>query len=235
MKKEFKIGDWVEVLPEDVFYHNSEKGPQELVNIGVDISNETVYYLKFKNGIINSYTKIKRSKKPVENKLENTCIKVLSKKHGAKVVEYYKSLGVDTVGIEGSCVNRYYGLFNGIFDHYDTPKGSRVIELPEDVVKTKSLEYPRVMMVSQDRVFWVKRVVFMEKCEKFLVWADSESLKEAENVRKTSTWAYAKEVEEEKKEKNNDLIISDDIELSRNNLVKILNMAIVHLEKLKVV
>ena len=66
MKKEFKVGDWVEVLPEDKYYHNSEKEPQQITNISVNAFGETAYILKFKNGSINSYTKIKKCKKPVK-------------------------------------------------------------------------------------------------------------------------------------------------------------------------
>lgn len=131
--------------------------------------------------------------------LENTCIKVLSTEHGAKVIEYYKSLGVDVADhLEGSCVGRYYGLFDGTFDHYSTPKNSKVIELPEDVIDTKpkTLEYPRVMLVSVDNADWQKRVVFMEKCGRFLAWCNVETLEGAENMYMTTDWKYAKEIEE---------------------------------------
>ena len=93
-------------------------------------------------------------------------------------------------------------MFDGIFDHYEKPKGSRVIELPEDVVKTKSLEYPRVMLVSEHSKDWKKRVVFMEKNGKFIPWSAVETLEKAETVLSTVCWEYAKEIEEEKERSN---------------------------------
>ena len=58
--------------------------------------------------------------------------------------------------------------------------------------------YPKVMLVSNDRINWVKRVVFMEKCGYFIAWSSAETPKECESAMRTSPWKYAKDIEEPK-------------------------------------
>ncbi len=74
--------------------------------------------------------------------MENRVIKVLTKEHGKKVIEWWKSQGVDTGDYKGStseeegfkCI--YFGVINGKFSNYfiDTVKydNAKIIELPED-------------------------------------------------------------------------------------------------------
>jgi hypothetical protein len=69
--------------------------------------------------------------------MKNQCIKVLNEEHGKKVIEYFKSLGVDTI-CKGDCIGWHYGIFNGRFNFYDGPYDSEVIELP-----TKESEFKR--------------------------------------------------------------------------------------------
>lgn len=54
---EIKVGDWVEVLPTDAFYDNSEKCPQEVIRINTP---GLPYQLKFSNGSQNAYTQVKK-------------------------------------------------------------------------------------------------------------------------------------------------------------------------------
>lgn len=61
-------------------------------------------------------------------------------------------------------------------------------------------EYPKVMWVSEDGKNWLQRVVFMEKCGKYLAWIDAESLEEAEGVYRMINWKYAKTFEKLTKE-----------------------------------
>lgn len=61
-------------------------------------------------------------------------------------------------------------------------------------------KYPRVMWVSDDGETWLQRVVFMEKCGKYLAWKDAESLEEAEGVYRMTDWKYAKTFEKLTKE-----------------------------------
>ena len=62
------------------------------------------------------------------------------------------------------------------------------------------LQYPRVMLVSDDKKNWFKRVVLVEKGKRFIAWSDAETLEEAENVYYTKCWFFAKDVEPEKSE-----------------------------------
>ena len=79
--------------------------------------------------------------------------------------------------------------------------GVDTVNLPTHSVKEflkPESEYPKVMKVS---MFPIKtkeqfenaktRVVFMEKCGKFIAWEHSETLEESKNVLKTYTWEYA--------------------------------------------
>ena len=125
--------------------------------------------------------------------MDNKVIKVLYKEHGAKVIEFWKQY-CDTRLLKGDGIGSYYGIINGRFDiwhiNYVQKSNAEIIELPEE--KT----YPRVMLVSHDNIYWDKRrVVFMEKCGKFLAWTDAETIEDAEKVKETCCWNYAKELE----------------------------------------
>ena len=124
--------------------------------------------------------------------MNNKVIKVLDREHGKKVIEFFKQY-CDTGRMIGDTVGRYYGIINGQFDFWAANEVRRynaeIIELPEE--KT----YPRVMLVSDDKMTWGKRVVFMEKKEGFLAWAYAETFEEAEKSTSTTFWKYAKEIE----------------------------------------
>ena len=136
--------------------------------------------------------------------MKNQVIEVLNKEHGKKVIEYWKSRGVDTTYFVGVCTKesflgsetRFYGVTDGKFDKYTEEDVSyynaEIIELPEE--KT----YPRVMMVSFDSENWHKRVVFMKKCGRYLAWDNAETVEEAENQVNSVAWRFAKDIEEPK-------------------------------------
>ena len=108
--------------------------------------------------------------------MNNKVIKVLDKEHGKKVIEFWKQY-CDTGLWKGDAIGDYYGIINGKFDNWILDEvricNAEIIELPEE--KT----YPRVMLVSDDKIDWKKRVVFMEKKEGFLAWKFVETLEEA--------------------------------------------------------
>ena len=134
--------------------------------------------------------------------MKNQVIEVLNREHGMKVIEYWKSKGVDTGDVNGSCNKadndrfRYYGLINNCFSGYKLEYcesfNAEIIELPEE--KT----YPRVMMVSANEVVWYKRVVFMKKCGKYLAWNKAETIQDSESIFWQTAWNYAKDIEEPK-------------------------------------
>jgi hypothetical protein len=82
--------------------------------------------------------------------MKNQVIKVLNADHGKKVIEYWKSLGIET-DYQGQCSEEtndymiYYGVINDLFDNYDLVfvqrTNAEIIELPEE--KT----FPRKMLV----------------------------------------------------------------------------------------
>lgn len=59
-KEEFEVGDWVVVLPEDEYYCNAEQGKAQQI---AEIYKEDLlpYYLKFSDGSINNYKKIRKA------------------------------------------------------------------------------------------------------------------------------------------------------------------------------
>lgn len=134
--------------------------------------------------------------------MKNQVIEVLDREHGRKVIEYWKSKGVNTsvmMGVrtkKGGDLCRYYGVIDGCFECYTerqaAENNAEIIELPEE--KT----YPRVMMVSFDSENWHKRVVFMKKCGRYLAWDNAETVEEAENQVNSVAWRFAKDIEEPK-------------------------------------
>lgn len=136
--------------------------------------------------------------------MKNQVIEVLNKEHGKKVIEYWESKGVDTKYFVGFCTKesflssetRFYGVINGKFGNYTEEYVSycnaEIIELPEEKV------YPKVMMVSFNSENWFRRVVFMEKCGRYLAWDNAETVEEAENQVNSVAWSFAKDIEEPK-------------------------------------
>lgn len=132
--------------------------------------------------------------------MKNQVIEVLNREHGRKVIEYWKSKGIDTSVMMGVCTKkgcdlcRYYGVIDNCFDVYSerqaAENGAEIIELPKE-----ENPFPRVMLVSNDECEWYKRVVFMKKCDRFLAWDKAETIEESESVYGHTSWRYAKEVE----------------------------------------
>ena len=134
--------------------------------------------------------------------MKNQVIKVLNKKHVKKVIKYWESKGVNTMGMSGSSTKKdcqegiYYGVINNMFNCYSInfvrKHNAEIIELP--IEKT----YPRVMMVSLDEENWFKRVVFMCKNGRYLAWNHAGTVEEAEKEVVSTAWLFAKEIEEPK-------------------------------------
>ena len=124
--------------------------------------------------------------------MNNKVIKVLDEEHGKKVIKFWKQY-CNTSVMRGDTVGSYYGVINGRFDFWDIDElknyNAEIIELPEE--KT----YPRVMLVSDDKIKWYKGVVFMKKNGGFLAWEFAETLEEAEKIVGTGFWMYAKEID----------------------------------------
>lgn len=68
-------------------------------------------------------------------------------------------------------------------------------------LKYPKTSYPRVMMVGNSYPLTRKRVVFMEKCGKFLTWDSADNLKDAENAILVTSWKYAEDIKPENPQK----------------------------------
>lgn len=132
--------------------------------------------------------------------MKNQVIEVLDKEHGKKVIEYWKSKGVNTsvmMGVrtkKGGDLCRYYGVIDGCFDCYSerqaAENNAEIIELPKE-----ENSFPRVMLVNDGGNEWRKRVVFMRKNDRYLAWNNAETVEESEYIYEAIAWRYAKEVE----------------------------------------
>ena len=132
--------------------------------------------------------------------MKNQVIEVLNREHGRRVIEYWKSKGVNTsvmMGVrtkKGGDLCRYYGVIDGIFDCYSereaAENNAEIIELPEEN------SFPRVMLVNNGGITWHKRVVFMKKCNRYLAWNKAETIEESESICGQTAWRYAKELPE---------------------------------------
>lgn len=134
--------------------------------------------------------------------MKNQVIKVLNRAHGKKVIDYWKSKGVNTVCYSGYYTEEdgnhaiYYGVINGNFNNYDlaTVKeyNAEIIELP------KENQYPKLMWVSDfPGGVRKKRVVFMEKRGTYLSWSSAETIEESLESIHVTTWAHAEDIQEE--------------------------------------
>ena len=133
--------------------------------------------------------------------MKNQVIEVLDMEHGNKVIDYWKSIGVDTLGMSGSQTKkgdylwRYYGVIDNCFDVYSerqaAENNAEIIELPKE-----ENSFPRVMLVNNGGNEWRKRVVFMKKCDRYLAWNKAETIEESECVYESTYWCYAKELPE---------------------------------------
>lgn len=100
--------------------------------------------------------------------MKNQVIEVLDLEHGKKVIEYWKSKGVNTNLYVGSCTRkygvsrRYYGVIYGCFGRYSEEQvvanNAEIIELPTESPKEEKT-FPKVMLVSDDAVGWNQAVV----------------------------------------------------------------------------
>ena len=101
---------------------------------------------------------------------------------------------------------------NGGFKHLSTPEGEgwwrEVLTGNFNLFfqrYPKTASYPKVMMVSNSLINpdnpGKQRVVFMEKCGKFIAWNSVTTLEESERVTTTTDWDYAKDIESENPQK----------------------------------
>lgn len=100
--------------------------------------------------------------------MKNQVIEVLDQEHGKKVIEYWKSKGIDTSDVlairtkKGGDLFRYYGVINGCFGFHSEKQAvinnAEIILLPTEKYEEEKT-FPRMMMVSDDNIHWDKRVV----------------------------------------------------------------------------
>ena len=137
--------------------------------------------------------------------MKNQVIEVLDLEHGKRVIEYWKSKGVNTNLYVGSCTRkygvsrRYYGVIYGCFGRYSEEQvvanNAEIIELPKEE-KT----FPRVMLVSDDTVVWNQAVVECLRGGYAFAAINYSSVEEYENTLKRGAsvpfffWKYHKEL-----------------------------------------
>ena len=116
-------------------------------------------------------------------------------------------------------LNKYYWTLN---DTTNLPSHS-----VKEFLKPEN-EYPKVMKVS---MFPIKtkeqfenaktRVVFMEKCGKFIAWLDVNTIEKSENVTYTAVWDYAVELDWKPEEETKPLKLTMEQIAEKFNVEKI--------------
>jgi NTP pyrophosphatase (non-canonical NTP hydrolase) len=90
-----------------------------------------------------------------------------------------------------------------VTDHLNKINKKELEQIEQKVMKKieeiNQSQYPKVMWVSnyEDFRHKCKRVVFMEKINKFLAWSTAKTLEEAEKVIDVTVWDYAKDIDTE--------------------------------------
>lgn len=166
--------------------------------------------------------------------MRNQVIEVLNREHGKKVIEYWKSKGVDTKDMDGSNTRekgiafRYYGVIDEYFYCYSIESvknvNAEIIELPTELPKEES-SFPRVMLVSDDAVTWNKAVAVCLRGGFAFATTIHSSVEEYEDALKRGGsvpfyfWKYHKE-------------LSDGHKVSKAKIAEVFNIP---LDKLEIV
>ncbi len=137
--------------------------------------------------------------------MNNTVIKVKNKEHGKKVIEWFKSKGIDTGFFSGNVSEEdgqeyvYYGVVDNIFSNLSHKEVMRhnanIIELPQEEIPT--LGNGILMEVSYDPEFKrsYKRFVIGKLDKGYLCWSFTE--KEGDIDSRPTTWfPYARPIQE---------------------------------------
>ena len=89
-------------------------------------------------------------------------------------------------------------------------------------------EYPKVMKVSNKPIETLEefknantRVVFMEKCGKFIAWLHVDTIEKSENVTSTAVWNYAVDLDWQPKEESKPLKLTMEQIAEKFNVEKI--------------
>ena len=89
-------------------------------------------------------------------------------------------------------------------------------------------EYPKVMKVSNNPIETLEdfkyantRVVFMEKCGKFIAWLDADTIEKSENITVASYWNYAVDLDWQPKEESKPLKLTMEQIAEKFNVEKI--------------
>lgn len=136
--------------------------------------------------------------------MKNQVIKVLNEEHGKRVIKFWQSKGVNTTSYLGDATEQnnneyiYYGIIDDKFGNYlfSVIKHNNV----EIIELSNENTYPKVMWVWGNDIInpkTCKRVVFMEKCGKYLAWRNSETIKDSMNEPYVTIWHNAEDILEE--------------------------------------
>lgn len=116
----------------------------------------------------------------------------------------YEQTGTTNVAVFEKKI--FSGKLNGGFDWDQSTEGR---DFWNKILREGKIEhfytvypkYPKVMRVSNIPINGGNkgelRVVFMEKCGKFVAWVNAETIEDAEEETDSCGWEYAKDVEEE--------------------------------------
>lgn len=142
--------------------------------------------------------------------MENSVIKVLNRRHGLKVLNYFDLQGVDTANFWGNCTEEsngiaiYYGVINDKFSNYTLEEvkayNAKIIELPIE----NSRPFPKPMIVSMfpfgNSAYNTQTRVVVAAGDGYAVGVDyCDSLddyikRQKENTLRYTLWKYHQEI-----------------------------------------
>ena len=109
--------------------------------------------------------------------------------------------------------------------------GADTPNLPSHSVKEflkQENEYPKVMKVSNNPIKTLEdfkyantRVVFIEKCGKFIAWLNADTIEKSENVTSTTAWNYAVDLDWQPEEETKPLKLTMEQIAQKFNVEKI--------------
>lgn len=139
--------------------------------------------------------------------INNIVCQVLNPEHGAKVIEAFKALGVDTA-FDGSAVGSYYGTIDGKFKSTSFLTGLTEFTLEQlQAMAQPKLTFPREMMVwdegGADEPKKRTVIAFFDKC--YHAIADETAISSTYGCYSVVKWQYASEIPAKKQHTQKEL------------------------------
>ena len=142
------------------------------------------------------------------------------------MISELRGLNTELLNLEAQKEEENYTIYKAEqFLTQETETMNTIVNINPD---TSENEYPKVMKVSAQPINTKKefqkantRVVFMEKCGKFIAWLDVDTIEKSENITSTVTWNYAVDLDWQPEEETKPLKLTMEQIAKKFNVEKI--------------